>query len=70
VDGGEATPACFQVQEEETMFQRLKWILKDERGDMAEKAVVMFLIILVAIGAFQLLGGKIAEVVRAVANAI
>jgi hypothetical protein len=37
---------------------------------MAEKAVVMFLIILVAIGAFQLLGGRISEVVRAVANAI
>lgn len=52
------------------MFQGLKSALRDERGDMAEKAVVMFLIILVAIGAFQLLGGNIAEVVRAVANAI
>jgi Flp pilus assembly pilin Flp len=56
--------------EEEEMYRRVKSILRDERGDMAEKAVVMFLIILVAIGAFQLLGGNIAEVVRAVANAI
>ena len=52
------------------MYARLVRIVRDERGDMAEKAVVMFLIILVAIGAFQLLGGKIADVVRAVASAI
>jgi hypothetical protein len=60
----------MQNQEEATMLARLKPIFRNERGDMAEKAVVMFLIILVAIGAFQLLGGKIAEVVRQVAGAI
>jgi hypothetical protein len=52
------------------MFASLESIFRNDRGDMAEKAVVMFLIILVAIGAFQLLGGKIAEVVRQVAGAI
>ncbi len=45
-------------------------LLKDLRGDMAEKAVVMFLIILAAIGAFTLLGGRIAEVVTSVAGGI
>jgi len=52
------------------MIDRMKTLLSDERGDMAEKAVVMFLIILVAFAAFQLLGGNIANVVNQVANAI
>jgi Flp pilus assembly pilin Flp len=59
-----------QGEQEAYMFTRLMKFVRNERGDMAEKAVVMFLIILVAIGAFQLLGAKIAEVVRAVASAI
>jgi hypothetical protein len=45
-------------------------IFRDLRADMAEKAVVMFLILLAAFGAFQLLGVKISDVVNAVANGI
>ncbi len=45
-------------------------LIRDLRGDMAEKAVVMFLIILAAFAAFQFLGGRISDVVNAVAGAI
>lgn len=45
-------------------------IFHDLRADMAEKAVVMFLIILAAVGAFQLLGVRISDVVNQVASAI
>ena len=45
-------------------------IFRDLRADMAEKAVVMFLIILAAIAAFQLLGVRISDVVNSVAGAI
>jgi len=45
-------------------------IFRDLRADMAEKAVVMFLIILAAVAAFELLGVRISNVVNSVANAI
>lgn len=45
-------------------------MLKDVHADMAEKAVVMFLIILAAFFAFQLLGWRISDVVNGVANNI
>jgi hypothetical protein len=45
-------------------------IFRDLRADMAEKAVVMFLIILAAYAAFQLLGMRISDVVNAVTNGI
>jgi Flp pilus assembly pilin Flp len=51
-------------------MDKLRDFLQDTRGDMAEKAVVWVLIILAALGAFALLGGRIAEAVQNVANAI
>ncbi len=44
--------------------------LEDTRGDMAEKAVVMFAIIIAAAMAYQTLGGAIAGVVYGVAGSI
>jgi Flp pilus assembly pilin Flp len=52
------------------MKEQVCRFLKDERGDMAEKAVVWVLIILAAVGAFALLGGRIAEAVMNVASNI
>ncbi len=51
-------------------MKKLKEMMRDTRGDMAEKAVVWVLILLAAMGAFALLGGRIAEAVQRVANAI
>ncbi len=48
----------------------IKDFLGDRRGDMAEKAAVWAVIILVAIGAFVLLGDRIAQAVTNVASAI
>jgi hypothetical protein len=42
--------------------------VQDDRGDMAEKGVVLAVIILVALFAWQLLGSKIAAWVSSVAN--
>jgi hypothetical protein len=44
--------------------------LMDRRGDMAEKAVVMALVLLAAYAAFRLLGGNISDLVNAIANKI
>ena len=52
------------------MIDKIISFLRDEKGDMAEKAVVWALIILVAVGAFALLGGRIADAVTNVAGAI
>ena len=49
------------------LFWRL--LLNDD-GDMAEKAVVMFLIIVAAYAAFNALGGDIASVVNTVGGYI
>ena len=48
----------------------LYMFLTDRRGDMAEKALVMALIIIVAYGAFRLLGGNISDLVQRIANLI
>jgi len=45
------------------------WV-EDTRGDMAEKAVMMFTIIIVAAAAYRTLGGAIADVVNHVAGSI
>lgn len=45
-------------------------MLKNNRADMAQTAVVMALIILVAIGAFSALGNKIAQTVNSVTSGI
>lgn len=45
-------------------------LLADRRGDMAEKAVVMALVLLAAYAAFRLLGGNIADLVNTIANKI
>ena len=45
------------------------WV-QDQRGDMAEKAVVMFAIIIAAATAYQFLGSAIAGVVNSVAGSI
>ena len=45
-------------------------IFMDRRGDMAEKAIVMALIIIVAYAAFRLLGGNISELVTRIANLV
>jgi hypothetical protein len=42
----------------------------DIRGDMAEKAIVMALIIIVAYAAFRLLGGNISDLVTRIANLV
>jgi len=42
--------------------------LKGTRGQIAEKAVVMFAIIVAAYAAYRLLGNRIAQVVRTVAS--
>ena len=42
----------------------------DKKGDMAEKAVVMALVLLAAYAAFRLLGGNISDLVSAVAGKI
>ena len=54
----------------ETEMYRLLEFLKDQKGDMAEKAAVWALILIAAIGAFAILGGKIAAAVMDVANHI
>lgn len=45
-------------------------MLQNNQADMAQTAVVMALIILVAVGAFSALGNKIADTVNSVTNAI
>jgi len=45
-------------------------MLYNNTGEMAEKGVTMFLIILAAIGAFAMLGSRISGVVSDVGNAI
>jgi len=45
-------------------------IFVDRRGDMAEKAIVMALIIIVAYAAFRLLGGNISDLVTRIANLV
>ena len=51
-------------------MNQIKKFLQDKRGDMAEKAAVWAVIILVAIGAFALLGDRIVEAVKDIANAV
>jgi len=46
----------------------LKRFAKDERGDMAEKAVVMAAIIIGAYAAWRVLGGRIASLVGRVGD--
>ena len=48
----------------------LKRFYRDERGDMAEKAVVMAAIIIGAYAVWQLLGNRIAGLVSEVAGAV
>ena len=48
----------------------LKQFYNDERGDMAEKAVVMAAIIIGAYAVWQLLGNRIAGLVSEVAGAV
>lgn len=45
-----------------------KW-LRDERGDMAEKGVMLAILILAVLMALENLGGKISEWFNRVANA-
>ncbi len=45
-------------------------LVRDDSGDMAEKAVVMFLIIVAAYAAFNALGGSISNVVQTVTGYI
>jgi len=52
------------------LLRKVRFFIQDERGDMAEKAVVWAVIILAAVGAFILLGERIAEAVRNVAGNI
>ena len=56
------------------MFQKLiadiNRILKDPHGDMTEKALVMVLVALAAMGAWALLGERISAIVQSVAAAI
>lgn len=52
------------------LVEKARCFIRDERGDMAEKAVVWAVIILAAVGAFILLGDRIAEAVRNVAGNI
>jgi hypothetical protein len=55
---------------EEHRMEFLKRFCRDERGDMAEKAVVMAAIIIGAYAVWQLLGNRIAGLVSEVAGAI
>jgi hypothetical protein len=55
---------------EEHKMEFLKRFYRDERGDMAEKAVVMAAIIIGAYAVWQLLGNRIAGLVSEVAGAI
>jgi hypothetical protein len=52
------------------LYVKLYSFLTDSRGDMAEKAIVMALIILVAYAAFRLLGGNISDLVTRIANLV
>lgn len=52
------------------MKKRITEFFKNEKGDMAEKTVMWVVILLVAIGAFALLGDKIVEAVNNVASHI
>jgi hypothetical protein len=52
------------------LYIQLHSFLADREGDMAEKAAVWAVILLVAIGAFMLLGKRIAALVTAVAAKI
>jgi Flp pilus assembly pilin Flp len=52
------------------MKKRITEFFKNEKGDMAEKTVMWVVILLVAIGAFALLGDQIVAAVEAVADAI
>ena len=52
------------------LYAKLHSLMMDRRGDMAEKAVVMALIILVAYAAFRLLGGNISDLVTRIANLV
>ncbi|MDD5369154.1 MAG: hypothetical protein PHQ40_08715 [Anaerolineaceae bacterium] len=47
----------------------MKRFLKDNAGiESSEVAVIIAVVVLVAYGAYQLLGAKIAEIVTAIAN--
>ena len=50
--------------------RKIHMFLVDTRGDMAEKAVVMALIIVVAYAAFRLLGGNISDLVSRIAGLV
>lgn len=52
------------------LYMKLHSLLMDRRGDMAEKAIVMALIILVAYAAFRLLGGNISDLVTRIADLV
>ncbi len=49
-------------------MNKVQAFIRDERGDMAEKGVVLAVIILAALAMWQLLGTKIASWVSRVAN--
>ena len=51
-------------------MQFLKRFYRDERGDMAEKAVVMAAIIIGAYATWRLLGSRISALVSQVSGAI
>ena len=52
------------------LMKKLTEFISNEEGDMAEKTVMWAVILLVAIGAFVLLGEKIVEAVNNVAGKI